>query len=284
VNKKIVLLALIAALILCVQAAVAQDYKGAPKQTIQDYGPFNTTKQLPTKSVPPPASGTCGNPAAHCLFYGGDFIDNLVGPTVANGLANENTTLVSGSPYGAATWVPFTVPSGQTWSVTGLFSNNFMTYGVLDQAPNQPTSAAYWAIQEGVIAGNAGTTVASGTNAATSTATGRSSFGLQEFTIQVTGLSVTLTAGTYWMAVVPMCTNTGDPYCGEVGFLSDVEYINTTAKNAVGSEPQDAAYFDSSYFGETYDPTNGPVGACAGLGCDSFSAGVLGHTGTGTKQ
>jgi hypothetical protein len=34
------------------------------------------------------------------------------------------------------------------------------------------------------------------------------------------------------------------------------------------------------------DPTNGPVGACAGLGCDSFSAGVLGHLGGsgGTKQ
>lgn len=281
-NRTTFFLAFIATLILCV-SALAQDYKGAPKETIQDYGPFNAAKQQGTKIAPPPASGECGNPAAHCLFYGGDFIDNLVGPTVANGLANENTTLVSGSPYGAAVWVPFTVPTGQTWSVTGLFSNNFMTYGVLDQAPNQPTSAAYWAIQEGVLAGNAGTTVASGTNAATSTGTGRSSFGLQEFTIQVTGLSVTLTSGTYWLAVVPMCTNTGDPYCGEVGFLSDVEYINRTAANTVGSEPQDSAFFDSAYFGVTFDPTNGPVGACGGIGCDSFSAGVLGHAGTGTR-
>jgi hypothetical protein len=281
VKKTLGSLALVASLILCVHSALAQDYKGTPKQTIQDYGPFNAVKQETTKFLPA-TSGTCGNPSGHCLFYGGDFLFNPLGPTVANGLANENTGFVAGSPYGAATWVPFTVPSGQTWSVTGLFTNNFMTYGVLDQSPNQPTAAAYWAIQEGIVPGYAGTTVASGTNAATSNGTGRSSFGLQEFTIEVTGLSVTLSSGTYWLAVVPLCTNTLNPYCGEVGFLSDVEYINTTAKNAVGSEPQDSAYFDSTYFGVSYEPTNGPVGACAGLGCDSFSAGVIGHQGGGS--
>jgi hypothetical protein len=142
VKKTIASLALIAALIFCVQSALAQDYKGTPKQTIQDYGPFNAVKQQVTKSEVKAATGTCGNPAGHCLFYGGDFLFDPVGPTVANGLANENTSFVSGSPYGAATWVPFTVPTGQTWDVTGVFSNNFMTYGVLDQSPNQPTSAA----------------------------------------------------------------------------------------------------------------------------------------------
>ena len=94
------------------------------------------------------ASGKCGNPAGACLFYGGDFLDNpLYPPFLPNGLANENTLLVPGTPYGAAVWVPFTVPAGQTWDVTGLFTNNLSSYGVLDQG-TEPTSVAYWSINE----------------------------------------------------------------------------------------------------------------------------------------
>ena len=278
-KKTIGSLMLVAALLLCVQSALAQDYKGTPKPTIQDYGPLTNVKSVHNNHTPQ-QSGTCGNPASNCLFYGGDFENNPVGPEIANGLSNGTTTLVSGSPYGSATFVPFTVPNGQAWLVTGLFTNNFSSYGVLDQAPNQPTSAAYWEIDEGIEPGNAGTTIASGTSAATANPTGRSSFDLNEYTIQVTGLSVTLTAGSYWLAVVPLCTNTGDPYCGGVFFLSDADYINTAPKNAFGpAEPTDLSYFNSPYFDYTYGPTNGPLGACVGLGCDAFSAGVLGRAG-----
>jgi hypothetical protein len=277
-------MALVAALIPFVQSAPAQDYKAKPpKPTIQDYGPFNNVKS-PVKSEvakpsTPPGSGKCGNPASHCLFYGGDFVDNPLGsPFLANGLANETDNLVSAFPYGAAVWSAFTVPNGQTWNVTGLFTNNQSTYGVLDQSPNVPEAVAIWSINEGVVAGSAGTVVASGTNAATSTPTGRSAFGLNEYTIQVTGLSVVLTSGTYWMSVVPVCTNTANPYCNGVFFESDVEYINTTPANAQGpAQPVYAAFFDSPYFGLSFDPTNGEVGACAGEGCDAFSAGVLGY-------
>jgi hypothetical protein len=280
-KKMICSMALFAASTLCVQSAPAQSkYQGTPKPAISDYGPFTGKAILPSR-ITPPQSGNCGNPATKCLFYGGDFSDNALGPNIANGLANETDSLVSGTPYGAATWVPFTVPSGQTWDVTGLFSNNLSTYGVLDEAPLQPTAAAYWEIMEDVEPGNAGTVVASGTNAATATPTGRAAFDLTEYTVQVESLSVTLTAGTYWFTVVPICTNSGDPYCDGVFFATDVEYINALPKNAVGpAEPSDLSYFDSSYFGETFDPTNGPLGACAGIGCDAFSAGVLGtgHT------
>ena len=274
--KKIVgSLALVAALLLCVQSALAQNYKGTPKPTIQDYGPFANKKAVIAHTAKQAA--TCGDPAAACLFYGGDFEDNPVGPTLANGVANEDTLGVAGSPYGAAIWVPFTVPKGQTWMVSGLFGNNFSTYGVLDQAPNQPTSAAYWAIQEGIEPGIAGTIVASGTSAATATPTGGSAFELNEYTIEVQGLSVTLSAGTYWLAVVPLCTNTGDPYCDGVFFLADTEYINTTPKNAYGpAEPLYSSYFDAAYFGYSYAPTNGPLGGAGGIGGDAFSAGVLG--------
>jgi hypothetical protein len=276
-KKSVCSMALVAALILFVQCALAQNYKGTPHPTIQDYGPFTQTKVQHTNINREAGTGMCGNPAAACLFYGGDFVDNLVGANVANGLANETTTLVSGSPYGAATWVPFTVPTGQTWSVTGLFTNDQSDYGVLDQSPLTPTSAAYWAIEEGIEPGNAGTTIASGTAGATIHPTGRNGFGLSEYTVEVQGLSFSLTEGEYWMIVVPLCTNTGNPYCFETFFLSDVEYINTSPKNTRGPvEPQDAGFFDSPFFFFTYGVPNGPLGACAGIGCDAFSAGIQG--------
>jgi hypothetical protein len=274
-------IALAGALILFAQPAAAQNYKQVPpKPTIQDYGPFtntNVTKNTTTKPATKSNSGECGNPAGTCLFYGGDFIDDPLYPSsLPNGLANENTVIVGGTPYGAATWVPFTVPAGETWDVTGLFTNNQASYGVLDQG-TEPTSVAYWSINEEVFAGSAGTVVDSGTSPATSTPTGRSAFGLNEYTVQVTGLSVTLTAGSYWMIVVPICSNLADPYCDGVFFLSDVEYINTAPTNALGfPEPVDASFFDSPIFGLSFEPTNGPLGACGGAGCDAFSAGVLG--------
>jgi hypothetical protein len=281
VKTALCLIALAGALVLFAQPATAQNYKQVPpKPTIQDYGPFtnvekNTTAKAATKSAS--ATGKCGNPAAACLFYGGDFLDDpLYPPFLPNGLANENTLLVPGTPYGAAVWVPFTVPEGQTWNVTGLFTNNFSSYGVLDQG-TEPIAVASWSINEGVFAGSAGTVVDSGTSPATSTATGRAAFGLTEFTVQVTGLSVTLTAGTYWMSVVPICSNSADPYCDGVFFLSDVEYLNTTPANAYGpAEPIDSSFFDSPVFGLSFGPTSGSVGACGGNGCDAFSAGVLG--------
>jgi hypothetical protein len=281
VKKTICSMALVAALIPFVQSASAQDFKGTPKPTIQDYGPFTDTKSDVKfkNTTTKPASGMCGNPAGRCLFYGGDFVfDPFYPPFLPNGLANETDLLVPGTPYGAAVWVPFTVPEGETWEVTGLFTNNQSTYGVLDQAPNEPTAAAFWSINEGVLPGSAGTVVASGTSAATSTPTGRTAFSLPEYTVQVTGLCFDLTPGRYWMIVVPLCTNTADPFCKGVFFESDVEYINVKPKNAFGPpEPIDASFFDSPSFSFTFAPTYSAAGACGGFGCDAFSAGVLGR-------
>jgi hypothetical protein len=281
VKTALCLTALAGALVLFAQPAAAQNYKGTPKPTIQDYGPFTNVEKKPTTTIAPLAkSGStakCGNPASDCLFYGGDFLDDPLYPSILpNGLANESTLLVPGTPYGAAVWVPFTVPEGQTWNVTGLFTNNFSSYGVLDQG-TEPIAVAAWSINEGVFAGSPGTVVDSGTSPATSTPTGRAAFGLSEYTVQVTGLSITLTAGTYWLSVVPICSNSADPYCGGVFFLSDVEYLNTTPANAYGpAEPIDSSFFDSPAFALSFDPTSGSVGACGGDGCDAFSAGVLG--------
>ena len=283
VKKALFAIALAAAVISVALPAKAQNYKATPpKPTVQDYGPFAATtttaavKAAPAKSTAP-AAGKCGNPTANCLFYGGDFLDNpLYPPFLPNGLANENTLFVPGNPYGAAVWIPFTVPAGETWDVTGLFTNNLSTYGVLDQG-TAPTAVAAWSINEGIFAGNAGTVIDSGTSPATSTATGRAAFSLTEFTVQVTGLSVTLTPGSYWFSVVPVCSNSANPYCDGIFFATDVEYLNTTPTNAYGPvEPIDASYFDSPIFGLSFDPVNGSAGAGGGDGGDAFSAGVLG--------
>jgi hypothetical protein len=272
---------LTAALVGFVGSAAAQNYSGPPKRTILDYGVPAGKSKTGTTAIPAttaaPSNGKCGNPAGNCLFYGGDFLYDPLYPEVANALANESSVIVPGAPYGAATWVPFTVPTGETWAVTGLFTNNLSTYGVLDQGA-EPLAVAYWSINEGMFPGNAGTVVDSGISPATCTPTGRAAFDETEYTVQVTGLSVVLSPGSYWMAVVPICTNTDDPFCEGTFFLSDVEYINTAPKNAFGpAEPVDAAYFDSSYFGLSFEPSNGSAGACEGLGCDAFSAGVLGR-------
>jgi hypothetical protein len=268
-------IALAAALIALAHPAAAQNYHGTPKPTVREYGVAGNVQNRAATSAKP-ASGKCGNPAKECLFYGGDFLNDPLYPSISNGLANETTLLVSGAPYGAAVWVPFIVPAGETWDVKGLFTNNLSSYGVLDQG-TEPTAVAYWSINEEVFAGTAGTVVDSGTSPATSTPTGRGAFDLTEFTVQVTGLSITLTAGSYWMSVVPICTNSNNPYCGGVFFETDVEYINTTPANAFGAaEPVDASFFDSPVFGLSFNPTNGPIGACAGSGCDAFSAGVIG--------
>jgi hypothetical protein len=193
-----------------------------------------------------------------------------------HGLANENTLFVSGNPYGAAVWIPFTVPAGQKWDVTGLFTNDQASYGVLDQG-TQPAAVAYWAINQQVSAGSGGVEIDSGTSPATSTPTGRAAFSLTEFTVQVKGLSITLAPGAYWLTVVPICTNSANPYCDGIFFASDVEYLNSTPVNAYGpAEPLSQSYFDSALFGYVFGPTWGPAGAAFGNGGDAFSGGVLG--------
>jgi hypothetical protein len=164
-------------------------------------------------------------PLPGALWYNGDF-------NGADGLANEINTAVSQ----AAVYDDFIVPSGG-WTVGFVWSNDLMSTSA---------SQAYWEIRSGVSAGNDGTLIASGTNAATQTATGRSGFGYVEYTILVTGLNVHLGAGTYWLSVTPIDSGSGR------SFIS-----TTSGANAVGQPPgnDDNAFFNSSYFGNFFAPT-----------------------------
>jgi hypothetical protein len=216
------------------------------------------------------ASAQTATPPSYChpcLFYGGDFdASNPAANALGNGL------LYSGSP--AAVYVPFFIPSGQVWTVTGFFSNNLSSSSFLDPAEIK------WSISTGISAENPGTLIGQGRIPATYTPTGRSFDGLTEYTSLghlPRAKAITLTHGIYWMTAIPICT---DPSCGDANFyLSDVEDI--PAPNHKGIEPNDDSFYfwtGGNYF---FAPTAYPNGVCNGggdgTGCDRFSAGLLGY-------
>ena len=152
----------------------------------------------------------------------------------------------------------FIVPTGDIYTITGVFSNDLM--------PNPAVATAYWEIREGVSAGNGGTFVASGDSADTVTATGRTgrvgNGTDNEYTNQV-AVSVTLGAGTYWLAVAPD--------------VAGGAYITTTSgANAVGFPPgNDGNSFSSSTsFGDNFTPTTNPT--LEGPGTWDYSMGIIG--------
>ena len=168
--------------------------------------------------------------ADQLYFYGGDFDPNNGN---ANGLANETDAVITGSPYGAATFQNFI--AGGNITVTQLFTNNLS-----DLNP----SSGYWEIRSGVSEGNGGTLIASGTASGGDfswTATGRSGFGFNEYTANASGLNVNLSAGQYWFAVVPQDPN------GDRSFNS-----NTFGLNAVGSGTSDQQFWNSGFFGVNF--------------------------------
>jgi hypothetical protein len=184
-----------------------------------------------------------------CVFYGGDFDPN---DPNANALANENDAIVGGDPYGAATYQNF-VWSGGSTPILGLFTNNLSSL---------TPSSGYFEVRSGVSQGNGGTLIASGTETGANflqTATGRSAFGYTEYTDAVRlSNPLTLANGTYWFAVVPVCTT-----CVGRSFNS-----NTDGLNSIGTQIPDEQYFNSQYFGDNFVNTQGQ-------GDDIFSSGVL---------
>jgi len=159
--------------------------------------------------------------AANPYFYGGQF-----DPTnqYANGLANENTAIIGGDPYGAATYQNFYAES--PIMVTGLFTNNLSDF---------TPASGYWEIRSGVSEDNGGTLVASGSGTVTNTPTGRSFRGDKEYTNIVSDLSVSLATDQYWFAVVPVCTT-----CKGEAFNT-----NTFGLFSIGKSDLNKEYFNS---------------------------------------
>jgi hypothetical protein len=156
---------------------------------------------------------------ATTLWYNGDFDLN-------DAATNENNVPIQvGTSYElnlSLVFNNFVVPAGKTWSLSSIFANEQVAYY---QAPTNAT----WQIRTGMSAGNGGTLVASGdtavTVAQTNAADGNNYIDPElKLTAAVSG--VTLTAGTYWVAIAP----------DSQGYYGDQSYIETTSgANAVGT-------------------------------------------------
>ena len=186
------------------------------------------------------------------LWYNGNFDGR-------NALSNERNTSVSQSNV----YDDFIVPAAQQWDITSVFSNDLMSFtGV---------TSAYWEIRSGVSLGNGGTLVASGTGTATQTPTGRSAFGLTEYTIDVAGLNVLLNSGTYWLTVSPIDSGGGR------SFVS-----TTSGAGAVGTPPGNNgnSFWNSSEFGKNFGLPSDSLGS----GTWDFSEGVSGSVVSGVPE
>jgi hypothetical protein len=198
-----------------------------------------------------------------CLFYGGDWDPNS---SVWVAYANWDTIALGQ----ATVYVPFVVPAGHTWTVTGLFTNNLaLNINTID-----PATAA-WSISSGVSKGNPGTTIASGTAAATFNPTGRNYQNTYyEYTALVNIPAVPLQGGTYWLSVVPPCTNSNDASCGSAAYyITD----STSRTNAGGPpEPAHRSFTNAPNFGFNYINLCSPEEGYYPPSCSVMSAGVLG--------
>jgi len=182
-----------------------------------------------------------------CLFYAGDFDSNA---SDANGLANEFDVTISS---GAATYAPFKVPSGKTWKVTGLLTDDFLSAQTLD-----PATSPY-EVRKGIPAagGTGGKLVCHGTKKSTATATGLSDFGFNVYAVSVKGVkNCSLKSGKYWTTVIPYCTNPNDSTCtnGYRGFVTNDD--GAMAHRFGGTEPANNSFFNSVFFGATWQPSS----------------------------
>jgi len=173
------------------------------------------------------------------LFYSGDLASSG-----GDGLANSNAFIYPDAAVYQA------VKPNADWQVAGMFVNVLANTTVLD-----PTLTP-WQIRTGVSSGNGGSVYASGSAVASYVATGRSAFGLTEYTLKVSFASpLLLHAGvTYFPSVVPQCTNAADATCaGALYYESNADTGGGT--NHVGPPNVDNnAFFNDSAGGYNYSP------------------------------
>ncbi len=201
-----------------------------------------------------------------CVFYGGDW-----DPTASNWVAFGNgDEYDAGTVYNYTNYVPFVVPSGATWTVVGLFTNNiFYNYVTLKDSFMLNPPDASWSISTGLSTGNGGTLLYGGTLApAKPTSTGRSYSSIYyEYAVSVKTGKISLPSGTYWLAVAPECTASS---CEQFMYNTD----STSRTNHIGYEPTCQSYQNSPNGGLNYqDDCNAGYSKA---GSAVMSAGVLG--------
>ena len=194
-------------------------------------------------------AGTCfcgplrgqGLPSGNIGWYNGDWQPRI--PSYSNWYAS--------SQQFRRTYDDFIVPAGG-WTITSVFEHADM--------PAVVTQAS-WEIRSGVSSGNGGCVVASGISNAAMTQIEPVGDGTYIFLLQVTGLSVQLAPGRYWLNVAPITSNT-------------LTYVAATlGLNAIGNPPgNDAQSFYNSTTGSNFVPAQ--ASGSGGTSSD-FSFGVL---------
>jgi len=180
------------------------------------------------------------------ILYTGDF-------NGVNGLANERSTFVSQ----ASIWDSLDVTALKF--VGGLWSSNLMS---------ARTFTADYGVRTGVSANTPGTLVFGGTSSAACTSqyfTDAEGFGFIEFSVAVdlnceTGTTEFLVPGEYWVNVTPVGNGGGRSF-----------QSTTSGANAVGSHDTGDSYFDSTFFGYTFEPVETLLGTPT-----DFSVGLFG--------
>jgi len=195
-----------------------------------------------------------------CLFYAGDFDSSA---SDANGLANEVDVTIS---TGATVYTPFVVPKGKVWTVTGLFTNNFLSATTID-----PKISPY-EIRKDIpkAGGNGGKLVCHGRGSATLIDTHNMFLIVATIVSHIKGCR--LPAGKYWMSVVPYCTNKNDSTC-ENTWRSFLANDDGAMVNRFGPlEPANDSFFNSVFFGANWEPSSKEQSS------SRFSVGVEGRS------
>jgi hypothetical protein len=153
------------------------------------------------------------------------------------------------------TYQNFVIPAGQTWTITGLFSNDLLIPPGAGVFPS-----AVWELRSGMSAGNGGAVIAGGSSAVVQTPTGRSFGPYTEYNTTVTGLGTVLGPGTYWMNVAPANNPNSAAYNS-----------NTFGLNSVGTSISNQQFFNSPAQAINFQNANdfGPF--------PNLSDGVIGH-------
>ncbi len=232
--------ALIASLI---ALAAAQDSR-VPQASLDREVHLRVSAQADVLGNTPKQSPTPPEYCKPCLFYAGDFDSNA---SDANGLANEVDVIVS---TGAAVYTPFIVPKGKTWTVTGLFTDNFMLSGAYVDPKISP-----YEIRKSIpkAGGSGGKLVCHGTGATTLVDTGNVFLIVATIVSNIQGCR--LPAGKYWMSVVPYCTNSNTCQGGDWrAFLANDDGAMNHRFGPL--EPANNSFFNSVFFGAVWEPSS----------------------------
>lgn len=174
------------------------------------------------------------------LWYNGDYAGG-------SGTANEEASNVGSADI----YDDFIVTAPGGWIVQRVWSNDDISF--------QGVTSAAWSIRSGITAGYGGTVIASGVSAASQTPTGRTAWwGFPEYRIEVGGLNVTLSPGTYWLSVSPMVGS--DPlsngyyrsYISQTGGANAVGTPAGNDGNSFNYNPGAGYYFAPDTFNEDY--------------------------------